>query len=108
MELKRDERGRPIGLAWPEAPEFTPDQVKRTLRASANQLANLNVGRERQEYCGAGLHLMEEFGRERTDNDGRYCTACKRERAKKWRESNREKTRKHAEKFRKKKRQERS
>lgn len=106
MEIKRDSKGRPVGLAWPEAPEFTPEQVKKSINASPNQLANLLVGRERQEYCGAGIHLMSEFGRERTDNDGRYCTACKSNRAKKWQEENQEKAREYRRRYREKKRKE--
>lgn len=108
MELRRDERGRPIGLAWPEAPEFTPEQVKRTLNASPNQLANLQVGREPQEWCGAGKHLMSEHGKRRSDNDGRYCTACKKEQRKKWQENNAEKARAARARYREKKRREKA
>lgn len=104
MEIKRDDRGRPVGLAWPEAPEFTPEQVRRTV-ANAS-LENLQQGRQRQELCGAGKHLMSEFGRERTDNDGRYCTACKAERAKKWQEKNKEKAREYRRRYREKKQKE--
>lgn len=35
-------------------------------------------GRPREDYCGKGLHLMSEHGREiKSGSKGRYCAACK-------------------------------
>ena len=98
MGLRRDEKGRPVGLAWPEAPEFTPEQIKRTLRSSSNQLANLEQGRVRSDLCGKGLHDMSVYGRE-IKSGGRYCSACKSEAQKKWRAANPESVKKSREKY---------
>lgn len=105
MELRRDERGRPIGLDWPAAPEFTPEQVKRTV--SNASLENLQKGRQPLEMCEAGLHSMKEFGKKRSDNDGSYCTACKATKSKRWQDNNKEKAREYRRRYREKKKRER-
>ena len=93
MGLRRDERGRPIGLNWPKDPEPVEPEVQKKHNAAVfiTYARGTNSTKPRQEKCGKGLHDMAESGVE-MKNGGRYCRTCKNEYRKAWQKNKRRKT----------------
>lgn len=106
MNLRRDDRGRPVGLAWPEKPEFKPETVKRVYKPQVRRSEGQNLGRKRQDECQNG-HNMDEWGRD-IKAGGRYCAKCRAEYSKRWQAENPEKMQKARANYRAKQKEKRN